>query len=792
MNTGSVLAQFTITLSQAASELVSVDWYTSDGTAKAAVDYAANKGTVHFAPGETARIVDILVYGRAVGSEDRSFFVEMLPPVNAILGASIGECIIHVDTTGSTPVTQIIVPAGPQGVPGEPGPVGPPGPKGDTPTAADIADDEFAAKGTAGLTNPDVTTIAETARRVAYVAEAKIATVVLADGDNLLAQSDLTGDVVDFSSVGLYPRIARGSAFISPVWSVEADGRLLVKGAIAGDTLYVCQYDVVSGQAVTGAIVNTVKPLLQPIDIATREALRKGYKEAGYVLRDKPESFRNGGTLTSAFDVLLDDATGKAYSGGGPYPQNVAPLTNPVSVGFTDQSDKYLASKLNSTSGASNVVASDGRTVQNTFDNIYIITGNVNLANPYWGAPTIDTGTAAAAAANLAAIQKMLNSGAKRCELDDKPRYLNNTLIMDTRGQTFMGQGKDDNGLIFYGGNIPVISRANPMDVNAAGKPGMRVEHMRIADRSATRSGAWSINLTNGDSNGVDHIFLDGIPGLGATANYGVALGWSLGSTGSNTSFVCHIKNSRLSFAKGLINTSDSYVELNELWGNSRDFALQLGHGGTGVINNQIVPGSQAGILVSSMFGYMIEILRIIGNYFDGSYQSITTGHGIRATNPSGILNSEILGNTFWNLNGSGLNVGMFDNSRLINNTFKDCASADAANTPDILIGSMSGSKIDNTHTRTLIAPKTGANRVNLSPPLQVTANLSGAMNEVAQSVSTSSTYIASQIANPAFVIDNGRILNRSVDQNAVNGTTQVKSGIAYICVAGVWKPITT
>ena len=119
MTTGSVLAQFTITLSQAVSEQVAVEWHTADGTALAGVDYAAAKGTVLFAPGQTAKTVGILVYGRAVGSEDRSLFVEMLPPTNAILGASIGECIIHVDTAGSTPVTQIIVPTGPQGLQGD-------------------------------------------------------------------------------------------------------------------------------------------------------------------------------------------------------------------------------------------------------------------------------------------------------------------------------------------------------------------------------------------------------------------------------------------------------------------------------------------------------------------------------------------------------------------------------------------------------------------------------------------------------------------------------------------------
>ena len=72
MNTGSVLAQFTITLSKAVSEPVAVEWFTTDGTAKAGVDYAANKGIAIFQPGQTEKKVDILVYGRAVGSEDRN------------------------------------------------------------------------------------------------------------------------------------------------------------------------------------------------------------------------------------------------------------------------------------------------------------------------------------------------------------------------------------------------------------------------------------------------------------------------------------------------------------------------------------------------------------------------------------------------------------------------------------------------------------------------------------------------------------------------------------------------
>ena len=276
MNTGSALAQFTITLSQAVTEPVQVEWFTSDGTAKAGVDYAANKGTVVFSPGQTEKTVDILVYGRAVGAEDRSFFVEMLPPTNAILGASIGECIITVDTIGSTPVTQVIVPTGPEGDSAyqvwlDQGNTGTEQDFLDSlkPDPADIAIEVaplidvgatiLTAEGTETLGHPDQTTVKAVARRIAYVGAAKIATALLAAGDNVVGQTDLTGDTIDLASIGLYPRILRGTTVFSPQWSAEPGGKVRIKDAIAGDVLYACQYDTLSAPAVTRLIEVTAE-----------------------------------------------------------------------------------------------------------------------------------------------------------------------------------------------------------------------------------------------------------------------------------------------------------------------------------------------------------------------------------------------------------------------------------------------------------------------------------------------------------------------------------------------------
>lgn len=71
--------------------------------------------------------------------------------------------------------------------------------------------------------------------------------------------------------------------------------------------------------------------------ILARESLRRSYAEAGFNLVDG--SFEAGGTLVNANDVLLHEASGKAFSGPA---GTVAPSTNPTSGGFVDRSATLL------------------------------------------------------------------------------------------------------------------------------------------------------------------------------------------------------------------------------------------------------------------------------------------------------------------------------------------------------------------------------------------------------------------------------------------------------------------
>lgn len=86
------------------------------------------------------------------------------------------------------------------------------------------------------------------------------------------------------------------------------------------------------------------------------EALRRSYAEAGYNLVDG--SFEAGGTLVNANDVLLQERTGKAFSGPA---GTVAPGTNPVGdSNWSPRTDQLLREELADIDGSSLVGLPNG------------------------------------------------------------------------------------------------------------------------------------------------------------------------------------------------------------------------------------------------------------------------------------------------------------------------------------------------------------------------------------------------------------------------------------------------
>lgn len=104
-----------------------------------------------------------------------------------------------------------------------------------------------------------------------------------------------------------------------------------------------------TGGIAIGAWVSRFDPLAKT---QIREALRRSYAEAGYNLVDG--SFEAGGVLANDSDVLLQERTGKAFSGpAGTVDAGTDPTLS--GSGYVPRSDALLRAVLFSQEGASNV-----------------------------------------------------------------------------------------------------------------------------------------------------------------------------------------------------------------------------------------------------------------------------------------------------------------------------------------------------------------------------------------------------------------------------------------------------
>ena len=100
-NAGTTQATFSVTLSGAASQTVTCNFATADGTATAGSDYVATSGALSFAPGEVEKSVVVLVNGDTVDETQETFFLDISNVQNATVNTSRGTGFI-VDDDGPT------------------------------------------------------------------------------------------------------------------------------------------------------------------------------------------------------------------------------------------------------------------------------------------------------------------------------------------------------------------------------------------------------------------------------------------------------------------------------------------------------------------------------------------------------------------------------------------------------------------------------------------------------------------------------------------------------------------
>lgn len=98
---GTVNAVFTVSLSAASVQAVTVGFQTANGSATAGSDYTAASGALSFAPGQVARSVSVAVLGDAAIEPDESFTVGLSSIVNATAGDVQGLATILDDDAPS-------------------------------------------------------------------------------------------------------------------------------------------------------------------------------------------------------------------------------------------------------------------------------------------------------------------------------------------------------------------------------------------------------------------------------------------------------------------------------------------------------------------------------------------------------------------------------------------------------------------------------------------------------------------------------------------------------------------
>jgi chitinase len=103
----SMTATFSVTLSQATTQTVTVQYATADGSAIAGRDYVAANGTLTFAPGQTQQAVTITLLPDTSTGANESFALKLSGPANATLATTQVTCTIIEPSTPLPPALSV-------------------------------------------------------------------------------------------------------------------------------------------------------------------------------------------------------------------------------------------------------------------------------------------------------------------------------------------------------------------------------------------------------------------------------------------------------------------------------------------------------------------------------------------------------------------------------------------------------------------------------------------------------------------------------------------------------------
>ncbi|MEJ1933007.1 Calx-beta domain-containing protein, partial [Nostoc sp. NIES-2111] len=100
-------ATYTVTLSQASSQTITVQYATANGTATAGVDYTNTTGTLTFNPGETSKVINIPILNDSINEANETFTLSLSSPTNASLGGTSAVTTTITDTLSTSSTTTL-------------------------------------------------------------------------------------------------------------------------------------------------------------------------------------------------------------------------------------------------------------------------------------------------------------------------------------------------------------------------------------------------------------------------------------------------------------------------------------------------------------------------------------------------------------------------------------------------------------------------------------------------------------------------------------------------------------
>ncbi|MBD2692390.1 Calx-beta domain-containing protein [Anabaena catenula] len=89
---------YTVTLSNASNQIITVQYATSDGTAIADSDYSNTTGTLTFNPGVTTQVINIPILNDSINEANETFTLTLTSPTNASLGTKTSTTTTITDT----------------------------------------------------------------------------------------------------------------------------------------------------------------------------------------------------------------------------------------------------------------------------------------------------------------------------------------------------------------------------------------------------------------------------------------------------------------------------------------------------------------------------------------------------------------------------------------------------------------------------------------------------------------------------------------------------------------------